>query len=218
MEAAQSAAEAHQRGLSRHVSAVVANLADPDAQAFGGVVIDEAEHGAYYALLAEARAWSAIVAAHQDECLNGVDPAPVDPSTLPATIEPASAGPCPPTLRAMNAVVDLGAAKLRVNCERIQLEGGVPVAPWMEAFGEVKYDPRAGNLTLIAGAKAKAGGGPVSAGFKSGLYLTVGAGGVQDVGWRVGPSLSASGGPAEFRVDDQMNLSFIGTMGSDERW
>jgi tetratricopeptide (TPR) repeat protein len=219
--AAKAAWETHQRALSRNVSAVAANLADPTAHAFGSVVIDEMEHGAVHSLMSAALAWSNQLAdsEHRDHCLGAAAPPAADPSSAPPAPGAADSGPCPPTLRSINALVNLGQARLRVNCERVQVEGGVPVVvPWMEAFGEVKYDLRTGSLTLIAGAKAKAGAGPAAASFKSGLYLTVGSGGVQDVGWRVGPSVSVGQGLAEFRVDDQMNLSFIGAPTADGQW
>jgi len=214
MTAAHAARDTAHRALSRQVSAIAANLADPEAHAFGAVVIDEDEHGSYTRMWQEALAWSANLAsaAHKDHCLGGVDLPPADRSTLPGDVPAASTGPCPPTLRAFNAVVDLGRARLKINCERIQVEGGVPVGtPWTEAFGEVQYDMRSGSLTLIAGAKAKVGAGPATASFKSGLYLTVGSRGIEDVGWRVGPSFSARVGLAEFKVGDEMNLSFIGS-------
>ncbi len=78
--------------------------------------------------------------------------------------------------------------------------------------GEVTYDNRAGTITLVAGGKAgQKVGGVVEPGFKSGLYVTFDTdGGVRDVGWRVGPSVTTGlGGFEASAYNDEMDLSFL---------
>jgi hypothetical protein len=85
---------------------------------------------------------------------------------------------------------------------------------WIQGFAEVKYDRRAGETTIFAGAKGEVGLGPLKGDFKSGVCVKSGATGFKDVGWRVGPQVKISSGPVEFGKSDYMDFSFVGAVGT----
>jgi hypothetical protein len=66
---------------------------------------------------------------------------------------------------------------------------------------------------VFGGAKGEIGVPGLKGDFKSGVYVQVGDEGIQDVGWRVGPSYTVGDGPAEFNPSDTIDLSFVGALG-----
>lgn len=119
---------------------------------------------------------------------------------------------CPSTLKKASVVIDLKIVKIKVNCEKITLSGKLDSGlPWLSAFGEVSYNPKAGKITVFAGSKGEISGYGLKGDFKSGVYIKVDQDGIADVGWRVGPSASVGAGPLEVSVfKEQSDMSFIG--------
>lgn len=195
---------------SRRMSGIAANIKDPDTHALALLEIEQRELGFYTSLFQPAQAWTSRVADHAHHCVESPE------GQAAATPEPASAaskGPCPPGLKALNAVVDFAVLKVKANCEEIALE--FSGKGWLSAFAEVRYNVRGGEMTVVAGPKASlqlppvTGGPTLKAEFKSGIYVTVTNDGIKDVGARVGPSATVGAGPIEYGFKDQVNLSFL---------
>lgn len=205
------AADALQRAFSRRVSGYAANLADPDAFALALLAVKENEQALYGAIHGLAVGWTAGVDIFQDYCVT-----PDEPDTVLALEPGGEAGgeSCGPLLNAMRGVFELGPAKLKISCEKVSLSGKWEAAPWLQAFAEVGFSAKTGKVTVFAGSKGEISALGVAKGaFRSGIYLTAGDRGIEDVGWRVGPSASVGKGPVEFEVyKDEIDMSFVGAL------
>ncbi|MCW3016636.1 MAG: putative transcriptional regulator, partial [Solirubrobacterales bacterium] len=206
------AADALHRAFSKRVSGYAANLSDPDAFALALLAIKEDEQALYGAIHGLAVAWTAEVDIHQDYCVT-----PDEPDALPSPEqggEEASGDSCSPALNAMRGVFELGPAKLKIACEKVSLSGKWEAAPWLQAFAEISYSAKTGKVTIFAGSKGEVDSLKVVKGaFKSGIYITAGNKGIEDVGWRVGPSATVGKGPVEFEVfKDEIDMSFVGAL------
>ncbi|WP_395659057.1 CARDB domain-containing protein [Nocardioides sp.] len=195
---------------SKRTSGYASNLLDEEANRLALLTIEEQETNYYAIVVQSARAWTHLENLYEKECVTPLDTEALD---TPGATGAESNGACPAPLKAMSFVLAAGPTSLKVNCEQVQQELSAEVLPLVSAFVEVTYDFRAGTVTVVAGSK---GGGKVGdvveAGFKSGIYLTMDAknGGLNDVGWRVGPSATVGHGPVEVGVyNDEMDLSFI---------
>lgn len=73
------------------------------------------------------------------------------------------------------------------------------------------YHYRTGKATIFAGSKAEGKVSVIVAGFKSGVYINSDSeGNITDVGWRVGPGLSAVGAVREFELEEDLkDISFM---------
>lgn len=206
----RAAGDAWTRSATGLLSAYAANLRDDDAHRYAMLGIEPLEQGAYARVLAAAHDWSALVGAFEPACL---EPTPMPPPGPVAAAPPGARGEkCPPGLRSFDLVLPLDSVTLKGNCEKVTTELSASVLPLVAAFAEVTYDNRAGTITLVAGGKAgQKVGGVVEPGFKSGLYVTFDTdGGVRDVGWRVGPSVTTGlGGFEASAYNDEMDLSFL---------
>jgi hypothetical protein len=191
---------------SGHISAFAANLSDRDAYQRLMVQISQLETAAYSGLDDEAQSWTHYEDLFRDDC---VDPS-VEVPTTPASPDPAAPqgdGACPPLLRGISFSAKLGGANLSASCEKVTVKVSEEVMPLLTAFADVTYNVRAGNVTLFAGVKGGGSVGPLSGDFKSGIYATSSLDGtVGDIGWRVGPSASVTGGPS---WSDSMDISFV---------
>jgi hypothetical protein len=204
---AYAAAQVYTRAHSKRMSGVAANLKDPDAYALAMLPIEEYKASTFALLAQSAQYWGREVDRYEDVCVEGSDP-PGDTSSADAP--PAGAGPCPEALKALNLKLELGPVELKANCSEVSVEGNLGEG-WLTGFGEVKWDVKAGTMTVVAGSSAKVGLGPAEAEFKSGVYVTVDKDGPKDVGWRVGPSTSVSAGPVEYSgPTDEIDISFVG--------
>jgi hypothetical protein len=203
----QSAANAHFTALSRRMSGYASNLLDEEANRLGLLAIERSEMAEYALIVQAAGAWTHYERLYEEEC---VAPLPAEVLNPPAAEGAASGGACPSALKAINVVIALGPTKLKANCERVTQSISTGVLPLINAFAEVTYDFRSGTITVLGGSKAEGGVGGVKGGFKSGVYVSVDQDGIKDVGWRVGPSVTATAGPVEVSVfKDEMDLSFI---------
>ena len=96
---------------------------------------------------------------------------------------------CAPVLKGVKFAVKLGDfVKVKTNCEQINIEVATKSdVLWIGFFAEGSFDFVNGTGTLFAGVK---GGGKIpetqtGVSAKEGIYLTVGGGGIKDIGMRV---------------------------------
>jgi len=209
MSQAYRTAQAFQRAYSSRMSGYAAHIADPDVHAKVMAEIEQSEIALYSNFEGQVLGWTHYADMYREECVEPVETAPV--GELPSA-GPAQGDPCVPALKKVNVVIDLKIVKIKVNCEKITLSGKLDSGlPWLSAFGEVSYNPRAGKITVFAGSKGELSGYGVKGDFKSGVYLEVDRQGISDLGWRVGPSISFGGGPVEISaLKEQCDISFIG--------
>jgi tetratricopeptide (TPR) repeat protein len=145
-------------------------------------------------------------------CVQSPDP---ESAPDPGTLDAKGSGPCPPGLKGISAVMDLGVTKIKINCEEIKQEFSTEMIPLVKAFAEIKYNFKNGTTTVFAGAKAEVGLGPAKADFKSGIYVKGDAtSGVKEVGWRVGPSYTVGAGTAQWSQNDYVDIKIIGSYGN----
>jgi len=196
---------------SKRMSGYASNLQDEEAHRLALLEIEAMESISHSSLLGPAISWSHYEVLYEARC---VEPMEAEPMEQDEPESAQSSGPCPKGIAAMNFVAVLGPTKIKVNCEKVTQELSVDVAPMLKAFGEIQYDFRTGKMTVIVGSKGEANAGVVKAGFKSGIYLTSDSrGGIEDVGWRVQPSVSAVEGAAEFQAyKDTVDLSFVSAL------
>lgn len=185
-----------------------ANLIDEEAHRLALVHVDMLERDTYALLVQQAQHWTHSEELFREEC---VDPLPPEVLEAPANEDVESKAKCDGALKAMNLRATLGPSTLKVSCERIEQGFAVPVLPLLEAFADVKFDFKTGNVSVFMGSK---GGGihtGVEATWKSGVYVKVNQQGeLVDVGWRTGPSVSVGAGAAEFSAyEGEIDMSFI---------
>jgi tetratricopeptide (TPR) repeat protein len=214
MDESYALAKTYYAHLSKRVSGYASHLSDADAHALALLSIQQSESNLSNQIIGPALLWTNFVSTHQDLCVETVEP------TAPQPADPAAAaseGECPPLLKSISAVLDVGAAKLKVNCEAVKLEISSGPAPWIKGFAEIEYKFKTQRVTVCAGVKGEISAGVAKGSFKSGFYTVVDSQGIQDVGWRVGPSLTVAGGPVEFKLKDEIDMSLIGDAGSGKR-
>ena len=209
MSQAYRVAQAFHRAHSLRMSGYAAHIADPDVHAKVMAEIEQSEIALYSNFEGQVYGWTHYADMYREECVEPVDTTPVG---APASAGPAQGDPCAPALKKGAVVIDLKIVKIKVNCEKITLSGKLDSGlPWLSAFGEVSYNPRAGKITVFAGSKGELSGYGVKGDFKSGVYLEVDRQGISDLGWRVGPSITFGGGPVEVSaLKEQCDISFIG--------
>jgi tetratricopeptide (TPR) repeat protein len=212
-EAWQLGREYH-RQRSLLSSAVAAHLKDEKAREVIKLFIEGEEFSTLALLTQSARNWAFNIDSRKNSegthyCID--DPLPPeaqDPGETPG----AQASPCEGDVKSFNLLWKIGPVTLKASCEELALEGATE--GFIQAFGEIKYDYRGNKITVFGGAKGEIGMENVLKGdFKSGIYVQVGDDGIQDLGWRVGPSYTVGGGPAEFNPSDTIDLSFVGALG-----
>ena len=203
---------------SRRSSAVAANLKDPRARELVELSI-EANEASTLALLTQSAAWwnGNVVLPRSGNGPYWCIDTPLPPEHLddPGESDAPASNPCQEPVKSFNALWEVGPVTLKANCEEIALEGSSE--GFFQAFGEIKYDFRGNKITVFGGAKAEAKVGPLKGDFKSGIYVQVGMDGIQDVGWRVGPSVTAGGKVAEFNPSDMIDFSFVSALGGASR-
>jgi tetratricopeptide (TPR) repeat protein len=205
MEALWAATNVYHRALSKRMSAIAANIADPHRHALALLQIENLEDAHYHLVLQQAAFWAHDVQIRKDHCVEPYE----DPATTPDAEAAAGSGsPCTSKTKPLNAVLSVGPGALKLNCEEIQFEADT--GGWIAAFGEISYDYKAGTITVFAGSKGSLGAPGIKGEFKSGLYIRVGNDGFQDAGWRVGPQLTVGAGPVEYAPKDEMDMSFVG--------
>jgi hypothetical protein len=210
MQEAYDLSAADYRVLSRRISGYAAHFSDPDALAKAKLTIESIENTLVNGLVLEATFWTNATKNHADYCVDAPDTEPAEQPDAPVV---EAGGPCPSTIKAISAVLEVGPAKIKVNCDEIKIEATWGGNAWIKAFGEVTYKFSSGRLTVLAGSKAEAKLGVAKGTFKSGLYLTVDRDGFHDAGWRVGPSATATLGPIEFKpYKDEIDISFVGAL------
>jgi hypothetical protein len=213
MEELHAKADAYVRAKSKRMSGIASNIADPDLHALALLSIEGLESAAYGGVLQQAGAWAHDEWIRADNCIEPYE----DPATSAAD-DPGAAGgtACPETLKSSNALLDVGPLQLKFSCEQVQLAGNLGEG-WIKGFGELTYDFKAGKISVFAGSQGEIGGGPFKADFKSGLYVTVNQQGFEDAGWRVGPSVTATAGVAEYNPSDMVDISFVGIFSGGAR-
>ncbi|WP_183094736.1 CARDB domain-containing protein [Nocardioides stalactiti] len=209
--AAQDKANHYFEVWSKLMTGYAANLADEEAHRLAFTHIDGLERDVYALLVQQAQFWSHNVNLARDHC---VEPLPAEILNPPANPDIQSGTKCEGALKAMNLRATLGPSTVKISCERIEQGFALPVLPLLEAFVDVKFDFRTGNVSVFAGSK---GGGThtgVEATFKSGVYIKVNQQGeLVDAGWRVGPSVSVGAGSAEFSAyEGEIDMSFTSSL------
>jgi len=202
----QTAGDAWMEAVSTRISAVAANLKDADAHRLLILLIESLESNAYASLDQEARWWTQDEKIWADYC---VTPAEAAPMAAPADGSGNSKGGCPPELKSFNIVLSLGDASIKGNCEKITFAVTQEAMPLLKAFAELTYDMRAGSMTIVAGSQGGVEVGGTGATFKSGFYATAGRDGIVDMGWRVGPEVSAAGAVEMGVFGGDIDISFI---------
>jgi tetratricopeptide (TPR) repeat protein len=212
-EAWQLGREYH-RQRSLLASAVAAHLKDERAREVIKLFIEGEEASTLALLTQSASNWTSniVVRKNADDvhyCID--DPIPPqleDPGETPG----APAHPCEGDVKSFNLLWKLGPVTLKASCEELAVEG--TTEGFIQAFLEVKYDYRGNKLTVFGGSKGEIGIENIAkADFKSGIYVSAGENGIEDLGWRVGPSYTIGGGIAEFNPSSTIDLSFVGALG-----
>jgi tetratricopeptide (TPR) repeat protein len=210
MQEAYDLSAAYHRALSRRTSGYAAHFSDPDAVARVKLMIEASETNLIQRLVLDATFWTNATKTHSDYCVDAPD---TQPAVLPDAPPVDAGGPCPSTIKAISAVLEVGPVKIKFNCDEIKLEATAGGNAWIKGFGEVTYKFSSGRLTVFAGSKAEVKLGVAKGAFKSGLYLTVDSEGFHDAGWRVGPSATGTLGPIEFKpYKDEIDISFVGAL------
>jgi tetratricopeptide (TPR) repeat protein len=194
---------------SRRASAIAAHLKEPAAYQVALLNIARQDAVLVSALTAEAHFWVHVLDNHADHCV-GADPPQQPPDAVGPPAVPGGT-PCPPELKAISFALTLGPISVNGNCDEITVGGATP--GWIGAFGEVTYG-RDGSVTVIAGARTGVGLGPAGAEVRAGIYVRSDATGIQDVGARVGSSVSVSAGPLQYGSSGSSDLSFVGAFSS----
>ena len=207
MDAGYAAAKDYYAALSRRISGLAANFADPNAYGLAMLMIQREEINAMIEVVDPAKAWTQYAKIHQRDCIDPVEDTPPAP---PVATAPDGPGGCPDLLKPITAIFEAGPAKVKITCEQIKVEISSSVTPWIKAFAEVAYKFKGEQFTLVTGAKAELQAGVSKGSFKSGLYTVVDSHGIRDVGWRVGPSFDVSNGAVQFTAKDEIDISIVG--------
>lgn len=202
--------------LSQLMSSIAAHVAEPAGHDLITLGIERLEATAHTGIATRGWVWARDAQVHSDHC---VEPLPVEGVDAEDEPDAESAGACSDEVKKISYKFGLGPSEVKVNCEKIQQEFSAEVLPLLHAFAEVSYDFRSGTMTIVAGSKAKGGGGGVEGSFKSGIYVSVDTrdgGSIKDVGWQVGPEVTAGAGGIEAEVfKDEMDISFIAGLKGD---
>lgn len=208
LDALQEAGDRWLEVESKRMSGIAANILDEEAHRIAMLAIEAQEQEIYAILVQWAREWTRWEKVNDRLC--------VSPLETEVEASPDAAGADAPDClesgrNKLSLIAMLGPTKLKINCEKVEQQWSQQVLPLLNVFVDVIYDFRTGRLTVFAGSKGAVKLGPVEAGFKSGIYLTSDSQGqITDVGWRVGPTVKAAGGNAEFTVyKDEIDLSFV---------
>ncbi|HUG37039.1 MAG TPA: hypothetical protein VML54_08835, partial [Candidatus Limnocylindrales bacterium] len=192
---------AHERSTG-----LAANLSDSD---YHETALANVETGAISAQLGvETRVMAAFqVMSVTGGCDPGEDAEEEEDDEGPAPKAPR----CPRSLSGAGLEMKFGKfLTVAIDCEKLKagLSSGGGIGPFLDL--EWGMGP-GGKLTIFGGSSASADAGGVSAGFKSGIYLTVADGsGVEDFGWRSGPSVSVSAGGGTVSPSlEAVDLSFV---------
>jgi hypothetical protein len=202
--------------LSQLMSSIAAHVAEPAGHDEIALAIEVQESIAHGNIATRGYVWGRDAQIREHHC---VAPLPEDTPGEGEDAEVDTAGPCSDEVKKISYKFGLGPSEVKVNCEKIQQEFSAEVLPLLHAFAEVSYDFRSGTLTVVAGSKAKGGGGGVEGSFKSGIYVSVdtrAGGSIKDVGCQVGPEVTAGAGGIEAEVfKDEMDISFIAGLRGD---
>jgi len=191
-------------------SAVVANIAEPHLRAFLAAYQQQGWWLDYPSEILYERAWSIRLtnsACHPE--------APLEPN--PQTDNGSNDTPksCSHFLAGVKLSVKLGDyLKVSANCEQVGLEVAAPSSvPWVSGFAEGSINFVKGKSTIFAGAKEalKLPGTGTGVSAKEGVYLTMGGGGLEDVGLRVSTSgaFGLAAGPTVDMKGPQFQVSFV---------
>ncbi|WP_244930060.1 CARDB domain-containing protein [Nocardioides sp. W7] len=202
--------------LSQLMSSIAAHVAEPAGHDLIILGIERLEATTHTGIATRGWVWARDAQVRSDHC---VEPLPVEGVDAEDEPDAESAGACSEEAKKISFKFGLGPSEMKVNCEKVQQEFSAEVLPLLNAFAEISYDFRSGTMTIVAGSKAKGGVGGVEGSFKSGVYVTVdtrGGGSIKDVGWQVGPEVTASAGGLEVEVyKDEMDISFIAGLKGD---
>jgi hypothetical protein len=195
MHAYDRAVRTHYRLSYRYMTAVVANIADPQLHRLALLEVKRSAWTDYLQLINRLRDWNLAMKASNCDSVPPTETPKVDNG-----VQKDSAA-CPPALKGVKLAVKFGDfVKLSANCEQV----GIEVASksdvlWIGFFGEGSFNFVNGRGTIFAGVKAggKIPETAISVSAKEGVYLTVGSSGFEDIGMRVATSGSfgAVGGP-----------------------
>jgi tetratricopeptide (TPR) repeat protein len=196
---------------------IAGNISDANRQEVESLQIDDFVDGQFNTWIPTyAASWGNLVRLTQ--CWE--DPsAPQPPGTT--EVQTPHSPPCSDFLRGVKLAwkigrdADLGIPfdiSIEVNCEKVSVEASGKVAGgdygWIGAFGEVSYAPGTGKVSIFGGPKAggKIPGTSIGGSIKDGIYVTVSEEGVEDVGFRVSPSVQV--GLDSFSVKGGKSLDF----------
>lgn len=194
---------------SQYYTAVAANLSDPSLYQEAMLGLRQWADTRASNLGMKAMQWSAYLSVCGDAGPGAGDENP--------TISTPGASHCTRAMKDFGVSMGLGEltnglfpVALSVGCEKVSLAAKTagPVAGFVQATFGIK----GGSATIFAGGSAELKAGPLGIGGKTGLYMKLDRDGIEDVGWRFSPSLSASapGGIATFKGSDDMDFSFAG--------
>jgi len=210
MHAYDTAMRKYESARYRYESAVVANIAEPHLRAYLAAYQQQGWWLDFPSELIKLRAWSirlGVSACHPDAALEENpqqdDGSNDDPKT------------CAQVLAGVKFSVKLGDyIKVSANCEQIGLEVAAPSSiPWVGGFAEGSINFVKGKSTIFAGAKEalKLPGTGIGVSAKEGVYLTMGGGGLEDVGLRVSTTgaFGLAAGPTVDLKGPGFQVSFV---------
>jgi tetratricopeptide (TPR) repeat protein len=193
--------------IGRHYQAVapaIADITDDNVRKQGQAVLNDEVLGGLTIYGAQLRmAMGAVVAMYQpDDRVCGQLPAIV---VKPGTLKnyPIDPNACKSGETHMN----FGVINFNADCEKMTLDFGEALV----GSGEYKFgnDWGSDQITIFAGVGASGGLGPLSAGAKTGAYMTFQGGQVMDYGSSSSASISVGSGPVSVGAEASARLSAV---------
>jgi len=182
----------------------VAGASDnPDLQAYIRALATQRETTLYGSMIDTATPWSGAITFLKLTCTNTAPPPVANADATPA----AETGARCSEEGAGHGVykVSLGGATLGVTCDHIEVSAASEGL--VGAFGKTEIGKDGSTFTI--GAR----GGAFGADWESGVYVKRGKDGIEDFGWRTGPSVDVRAGPVSINPNfTQIDISFVGAV------
>ena len=190
--------------LHQYRTGLIANVTQTTAHA--DFMEDTKQLGelALRSLVTPAAVWAGLLDLYKVPCVPGYEPPPAE---VPASVA-TDPGGCPPGLKdgqSYSLATPIGS--VGVNCDELSL--GVASEGLIGLFG--KTSTNGTSTTAVVGVR----GGAFGADWESGFYVRTGPSGVEDVGWRTGPSVSVGAGGVSMDAGlSQVDISLVGAIGN----
>ncbi len=174
-----------------------------DLQAYIRAIATQHETTLYKLLIDEALPWSSSITFLKLVCTNTTPPPAANGDAAPAAETGKRCSEEGPSHSLYK--VSLGGATLGVTCDHVEVSAASEGL--VGAFGKTEVGKDGSTFTI--GAR----GGAFGADWESGVYVKTGKDGIEDFGWRTGPSVGVSAGPVSIDPNlSQTDISFVGAV------